>query len=192
MKRKIKVHCLVFEGFSDWEPAFVLPELRNNSVEVISVGFSKSEVTSKGGLRILPDEDIFKTSFSDIETLIIPGGSFWEEETPEEFILLVKKLHSEERLIAAICGATILLAKAGLLDSCRHTSNQLEYLKNMAPSYKGESQYISSELAVSSQNLITASGLGAIEFAKEILATLGVLSEEKATAWFNLFKYAKF
>ena len=192
MKYKMKVHCLVFEGFSDWEPAFALPELRKNSVEIISVGFSKKEVTSLGGLRVMPDEDLFKLNLADIKTLIIPGGSFWENEAPNEFISLVKELHFGGTLVAAICGATILLARAGLLDSCKHTSNFLGYLKKQAPSYKGESYYVSSELAVSDKNIITASGLGAIEFAKVLLTTLGVFDEEKATAWLNFFKYAKF
>ena len=62
----------------------------------------------------------------------------------------------------------------------------------MTPAYKGESQYIPSELAVSAQKIITASGLGAIEFAKVVLMVLKVLDEEKATAWFNFFKHAKF
>ena len=188
----MKVHCLVFEGFSDWEPAFVLPELRKNSVKVVTVGFSQKEVTSLGGLRVQPDRDVFDLDFSEIETLIIPGGFLWEKETPEDFMSLVKKLHGGGTLLAAICGATVFLGKAGLLDSCKHTSNHVEYLKNMAPSYKGESHYISSELAMSDQGIITASGLGAIEFAKVLLTTLKVLDEEKATAWFNFFKHAKF
>ena len=192
MKDKVRVHCLVFEGFSDWEPAFVLPELRKNSVEVISVGFSKEAVTSLGGLRILPDEDIFKMDLYKIKTLIIPGGTLWEKEIPNDLIFLVQKLHAAGTLLAAICGATVFLAKAGLLDSCKHTSNYLDYLKNMVPSYKGELHYSSLHLAVSDQNIITASGLGAIEFAQTILTTLQVYSEEKAVAWFNFFKHAKF
>ena len=37
--------------------------------------------------------------------------------------------------VAAICGATAGLARGGLLDGCRHTSNSKEYLA--ATQYRG-------------------------------------------------------
>lgn len=186
----MRVHCLIFEEFSDWEIAFILPELRKNSVEVTTVGFSKDEVTSMGGLKVRPDTDLYSLDLADIETFIIPGGTFWEKNVPDEFIAFTQKLHSQNALIAAICGATIALGQSGLLDSRKHTSNDANYLKQLAPSYKGETHY-STDFAVYDQNIISASGIGAIEFAKIILTTLNIYDDERASNWFNLFKHGK-
>ena len=188
----MKVHCLIFEGFSDWEPSFILPELRKNSVEIVTVGFSKSPIVSMGGLHIKPDEDLRSLDPSSIKTLIIPGGLVWEEGVPDGFLELVKKLHSLKANLAAICGATLVLADAGLLDSCKHTSNDLSYLEEMSSSYEGSSHYISDQLAISDGNIITASGVGPIEFAREILLSLKIYNEAEVSMWFDLFKHAKF
>lgn len=70
--------------------------------------------------------------------------------------------------IAAICGATLGLANEGYLDSRKHTSNDLEYMKMVCPNYKGETLYENGP-AVSDENLVTASGIAPLEFAVEVL-----------------------
>ena len=44
------------------------------------------------------------------------------------------------------------------------------------------------ELAVSEKNLITASGLGSLEFAREIIRQLNIYSEADTQLWFEMFK----
>lgn len=74
-----------------------------------------------------------------------------------------------------------------LESSCKHTSNIQEYLQN----YSGE-RYLGKEycdqLAVTDKNIITASGLGSLEFAAEVLKALSVYSEEKCKEWYHFFK----
>ena len=188
----MKVHCLIFDNFSDWEPSFILPELRKNSAEIVTVGFSKSPIVSMGGLHIKPDAPLYEIDPAEIKTLIIPGGLLWEEEVSEDFIDFLKKLAAQKTHLAAICGGTLSLADAGLLDSYKHTSNDLSYLEEMSPSYKGNSHYVSDQLAVSDGNITTASGVGAIEFSREILLSLKVYNEVEVSMWFDLFKHAKF
>ncbi len=187
----MKVHCLVFNGFSDWEPAFILPELRQNSVEITTLGFSKKNITSRGGLKIQPERSLEDLSLDEVKYLIIPGGALWEEKIPESLCRLVQNLHASGCFLAAICGATLLLSETGLLNTVQHTSNALDYLKHFSSAYKGETFY-RSDLAVYDGNIVTASGVGALEFAKEILAALKIYPEEKIEYWYNLFKYAKY
>jgi putative intracellular protease/amidase len=89
--------------------------------------------------------------------------------------------------VAAICGATFCLARAGLLDARRHTSNDLGYLKAVAPGYRGENLY-QEEGAVADGPLITASGLASLEFARETLRALDVMKKETLDAWYKLNK----
>ena len=56
-----------------------------------------------------------------------------------------------------------------------------------APGYAGAEGYVES-LAVRDRGLITASGLGALEFAREIFEELGVFTPEEREEWYRLFK----
>lgn len=182
------IHCLIFNNFADWEIGYILPELRRNSCEVTTVGFDHSLITSMGGLQLKPHTTIEDIATDDIRLLIIPGGEAWHDhEHSKELERIIRRCHERNKPIAAICGATILLARLGLLDRIKHTSNSLEYLKHFAPHYTGESYYVDS-LAVTDRNIITASGLGSIEFAFEILKLLEIYPEEKCIAWFDAFK----
>jgi putative intracellular protease/amidase len=186
----MKVHCLIFDGFSDWEPAYILPELRNNSVEIVTLGFTNKAIKSMGGLTITPDLSLQEIKEKEIQTIIIPGGTLWEKGEPEGFLKLIQNLNLRNVSIAAICGATLVLARAGLLNNKKHTSNNLDYLKHVAPEYTGEVHY-SNELAVTDGNLITSSGVGSIEFARHLLIKLGIYNQDRATRWYELYKNGK-
>jgi hypothetical protein len=75
-----------------------------------------------------------------------------------------------------------------LLDHWSHTSNELEYLQRMVPDYAGASRYVDA-LAVRDDRLITASGVGAMEFAREIFEELEVFSAADRPIWYHLFKH---
>lgn len=90
-------------------------------------------------------------------------------------------------IVAAICGATEGLANIGYLDSRKHTSNSLEYIKMVCPHYKGEKFYEMGP-AVSDENLVTASGVAPLEFAKEVLKILDVFAPDTLDSWYNLNK----
>ena len=87
--------------------------------------------------------------------------------------------------MAAICGATAGLARAGLLDNTKHTNNSLDYLA--ATHYKGAIHYKDAP-AVRDGNLITASAMSPVDFAKEIFSCLGVYDDDVLDAWYGLFK----
>ena len=75
----------------------------------------------------------------------------------------------------------------GLLDSRRHTSNDLEYMKMVAPNYRGE-KYYEMQPSVIDGNLITASGTAPLEFARDVLKVLDVFAPATLHSWFNLYQ----
>ena len=89
--------------------------------------------------------------------------------------------------LAAICAATTAIAGAGLLRGRRHTSNGLAYLQAQVPGYAEAKNYVD-EPAVRDRGLITASGLGDVEFAEAIMAELGVLSDSDRVTWTRFFR----
>ena len=73
------------------------------------------------------------------------------------------------------------------MDKVKHTSNALNYLKYIAPEYKGEKNY-QSDFSVTDENIITANGTAPIEFAREIFKKIKLHSEKDIEKWFQLFK----
>jgi putative intracellular protease/amidase len=182
-------HLLVFDGFADWEPAYAIAELRRSGKQqLVTVGYSGEPVVSMGGLCVVPDCELAEVDPESVRILILPGGERWEREPLDEALKsLLLKLHASRTPIAAICSATTAVVRAGLHQGRKHTSNGLEYLKQEVTDYAGEADYVDS-LAVRDRGLITASGLGALEFAREIFAELGVFSPEERDEWYRVFK----
>jgi len=187
------VHVLVFDGFADWEPAFALAELRRaGGFEVVTLGFGPGAVRSMGGLQVVPDRVLDDLEPTAVRLLILPGGDLWENSYPRaEIERVLRALRAAGVPIAAICGATLAVARAGLLDDRAHTSNEQDYLEKNAPEYRGASRYVDA-LAVRDRGLITASGVGPVDFARQIFEELQVFSEADRPIWFHLFKYGRF
>lgn len=184
------IYVLVFDGYADWEPAHALAELRRSGKRTIrTVGFSPHPIVSMGGVRVIPDIALCEVRPEDVELLIIPGGDMWEAgEYPRELLdTFVSELVASETPVAAICGATLALARMGVLDARRHTSNLPEYLTTHASEYRGTSSYVDAP-AVRDAHVITASGLAAVDFAREIFAEVGVFTAADQALWYDLFK----
>jgi putative intracellular protease/amidase len=186
------VYLLVFEGYADWEPAYALAELRRSGgLEVGTVGFTSEPVRSMGGVRVVPDLTLADLDPARVRLLILPGGNLWEGDYPREPLeTLMHRLERHGVPIAAICGATLAVAAAGLLDSRDHTSNEPAYLQGV-PSYHGSPRYVEA-LAARDRGIITASGLGPVEFAREIFEQLDVFSPEDRRLWYHVFKHGRF
>ncbi len=102
---------------------------------------------------------------------------------------LLGRLDASDIPIAAICAATVAIARIGLLKGRRHTSNGLEYLRALVPGYADAEHYVDAP-AVRDRRLITASGLADIEFTRELFEELGVLSPEDRALWASMFRSA--
>ena len=182
------VYIFLFNGFSDWEIAYLTPELRKSKkIALKYFTIDGLEIISAGGFKIIPDLSIKELNPSEISVLILPGGTAWEENSIKGIDNLLETLNSEKKTIGAICGATTYLGQKGYLDGVKHTSNALEYLQYIAPNYKGEKEY-QSDLAVTCGNIVTANGIAPIEFAREIFRRINLNSEIEIEKWFQLFK----
>ncbi len=183
------IYIYLFDGFSDWELSYLTPEINKDAnFNLCFFSDDGQSVKSMGGLQISPTHGLAEVKTSEVEMLILPGGTAWEKGEITSIHDLVHDLNQNKKSIAAICAATNYLANLGFLDKIEHTGNDLNYLKAVAPNYKGE-QFYQQKLAVSSNNIITASGIAPIEFAKEVFTKIELFPAEQIEAWYNLFKH---
>ena len=186
MKKRIFV--FLFDGFSDWEIAYLTPEIhKSEAFELVYFSTDGRSVTSMGGLPISPTSSLFSLKLGEVDMLILPGGTAWERGENEELSELTKDVYVNGKPLAAICAATTFLGQLGLLNDLSHTSNDLEYLKAMAPRYLGEKNY-QNTLVVRDEHLITANGIAPIEFAREIFKGIHLHDDAQIEKWYQLFK----
>jgi putative intracellular protease/amidase len=188
------LYLYILDTLADWEPGHVMAELRSGrylngpapGFSVILCGSTLAPVTTMGGLRLTPEVLIRDIRPVPGDVLVLPGADTWLDPAQAPALETAARLLDGGILVAAICGATIGLANAGLLDKRPHTSNDLTALKMFCPNYKGEDQYVN-EPAVTDGNLITASGLAPVEFAYHVFRRLDVMSPATLEAWHGLF-----
>lgn len=190
--QKQTVHLFVFDTLSDWEPGYAVAGINNSAFQarpgnfgVKTVSLNKDPVVTLGGITILPDMTLEALEASQSAMLILPGGATWDEGKNCEAVAKGVSFLAAGVPVAAICGATAGLARAGSLDDRHHTSNSGDYLK--ATGYRGEAFY-QDQPAVTDDNLITAGGMAPLEFAYHIFKKLDVYPVDTLEAWYGLFK----
>ena len=188
----------VLDTLSDWEAGHVLAELRSGRFlkdpsrryDVVLCGATLDTVTTMGGLHLKPDVLIGEIRPGEGDLLLLPGADTWLVPEQEPVIAKAREVLESTATVGAICGATLGLANAGLLDNRPHTSNDLDALKMFCPNYRGERFYVN-EPAITNDNLITASGLAPVEFAYHIFRQLDVMTPATLAAWHGLFNTRK-
>jgi putative intracellular protease/amidase len=182
-------HVALYDTLADWEVGHLLVELRTGRFtgepwQIVTVGASTDPVTTMGGLRVVPDQTLADLDPADSELLILPGADLWDEGRGEDFAAAAGRFLDAGVPVAAICGATAGLARAGLLDDRRHTSAAPEYLA--ATGYGGGDHYVH-QRAVVDGDLITAGPQSPVQFSRATLTRLGLASEETLEAYETVF-----
>lgn len=200
MKQK-KAYLYVLDTLADWEPGYTISELNSGRMfkkgtspyPVEILGAAKDSITSMGGIKMTPQLTVNEIDIETVGLLILPGADTWADAVHLPLFDLVKRLLSSGIPVAAICGATLALADQGILDNYKHTSNDLGFMQHTCPNYKGSNNYVHSP-AVADKELITASGIAPLEFARAVFETLGVMEKRTLNAWYNLYatKEAKY
>lgn len=186
---KKEVLFFIFDGYADWETAYVCAELNapETAYAVKTIGLDREPKASMGGFRVVPDYSVHDFP-PDFSMLILPGGYAWMKQLNNAVLTIVQYAVEKRIPIGAICNAVNFMAENGFLDRIRHSGNTLEFLKLQAPHYRGEPNFIAKQ-AVCDGGVITANGTAALEFAKEILLLLNVKSEHDVINWYNENRY---
>lgn len=182
-------HIAVYDTLADWETGHLLAELHTGRFsgvpyDVVSVAESSEPVTTMGGLRLLPDALIAGIDPGASDLLVLPGADLWDVGGGAAFADAAARFLAAGVPVAAICGATAGLARAGLLDERRHTSAAAEYLA--ATGYAGGARYVEAR-AVADGGLVTAGPDAPVQFARAALGLLGLMPEAGLDAYEGVF-----
>lgn len=190
----VNVYVYVMETMADWELAHVMAELHSKrffkkdakEIAVKTVGVTKNAVRSMGGLTITPDLALDEMEVSSENVLLLPGADTWSDPANFAVITKAKEMLEVGGLVTAICGATVALAMAGMLNDRPHTSNGVGFLDMFCPDYTGAKHYVD-EPAVRDGNLITAAGSAGLFYAKTVLEYLDVMKADTLEHWYAYF-----
>jgi putative intracellular protease/amidase len=188
------VHVAVYDTLTDWEVGYATAHINNGNwqrqpgaARVVYVGASRDPITTMGGARVIPDVTLDELVPAASAMLILPGADTWLGGGNVEFAEKARQFLASGVPVAAICGATAGLARAGLLDERDHTSAAAEYLA--ATGYAGGERYVD-ERAVVSGDLITAGPQSPVQFARATLERLDLASERTLDAYEAVFHRA--
>ena len=186
------VHIAIYDTMADWEVGYAAAHIRSpefqkvpGRYQVKTVGRSLDPVTSKGGMRLLPDLRLDALEPGASRMLILPGADIAMAGGIDDFAAMAERFLAAGTPVAAICGATAALARQGLLDERPHTSNAKVFLEMTG--YQGGADY-QDRLVVADGDLITASGIAPVPFAAEIFRKLDLYGEATLTSWLKLYQ----
>lgn len=178
-------HVALYDTMADYEIGYLLAELRtgrytSTRFEIVTVAESREPITTMGGMRMIPDKLLSDLDPAASDLLILVGADMWDAGGGAPFAEMARRFLDAAVPVAAICGATAGLARAGLLDERDHTSAAPEYLA--ATGYAGGDHY-TDQPAVIDGDLITAGPQAPVQFACATLARLGLASDRTLKAY---------
>lgn len=168
-----RIAFVLVDPFADWEPALLASTAKaelGDEVRWLSPG--GRPVQSMGGLSARPDGAVEDFDPSSADALVVIGSPVWGTPETPDVTPVLRRAAEAGLVMAGICGATLALAHAGLLDDRAHTSNSLEFLQKNAPAYRGSAHYRDQARAVSDRKVVSASGLAPVSFMDEVLKLL--------------------
>jgi putative intracellular protease/amidase len=186
MKKEVLV--FIFDGYADWESAYVCSELSEPETGYVikTLSLDKEPKTSMGGFRVLPDYSVADFP-EDFGMLILTGGYAWMKQLNNAVLPVVEYAIKKQIPLGAICNAANFMAENGYLNHSSHSGNTLEFMKSQAPHYRGDKHFVEQQ-AVSASSIATANGSASLDFAKEILLLLKAKPETAVLEWYNLHK----
>lgn len=172
-----RVGLILTPGFADWEYAFIAGTASPfYGIDVRFFAPTTGQFFSQGGLAVTVDSSLQQCLDWKPDVVVIIGAMVWESADAPDIRDFLHDSRSSGATIAGICGGTLALARAGLLDTVPHTSNSADFLQNVV-SYEGFTLYRSSSIAVMEDRIITAPGTAPVSFTCAVFEGAGLSSE---------------
>lgn len=164
-------------GFADWEIALLNAGAREYfHMDTRFATAGGVEVTSAGGMRVMPHMAVEDIDVTTIDALLVNGGTIWQTADAPDLGTVLRAARDAGKTVGGICDGVIALARAGILDTVRHTANGLESLPDTG--YKGGEFFTNSARAILDQHIVTAPGTAPVSFMGAVLESLGLRNRD--------------
>ncbi|MBN1868709.1 DJ-1/PfpI family protein [Candidatus Sumerlaeota bacterium] len=160
------VLCFVYNEMADFEATLVLHLVRTRGKRrIVTIAYDREPVRSQAGLTYLPDATLGEAlEMDEVEALILPGGPIGEQRP--ELTELIRKIHGEGGLLAAICFAPQFLGRAGILDDHSFTTScSEENIEGLGVLDPFPRRNFVDRRVVRDANVLTAQGRAFVDFA---------------------------
>lgn len=175
-------------GWADWEAGGVLALLREYLKVQIEIATPTGDPeTSIGGVLAAADYRFDDPVLSDADVFILIGSDAWSEGENPAISALIRQAFADGKPVAGICAGTTALARAGLFDGRKHTSNGKDWLEGVVPGYAGGEHYVDTPQAVTDGKLVSASGLAPVTFAAAVARLIAPEQEELIAGYVAMF-----
>jgi len=164
----MKVVVPLADGFEEIEFTTIVDILRRAGIEVTVAGLKEGVTEGARGVKVIPDTSIDKVNAADFDAIALPGGfpGFVNLGNDERVLTLVTEMHRKDKYVTAICGAPMVLDKAGILKGRKATCHPGE--KNVLK----DACHVDERVVVDGK-LITSQGPGtAMEFSLKLTEVL--------------------
>jgi protease I len=148
-----KVLILVEDGYDELEYWYPRIRLIEEGVEITTAGKDKMIYCSKHGLEVKADINASEVKPSNFDAIIIPGGVSCPDKLRryKEILEIVKTMHEEGKVVAAICHGPWVLISAGIIkgrDATSHFSIK-DDMVNAGANYKDQSVVVDENIVTS-------------------------------------------
>ena len=158
-KTRYSVGVILYEGFEVLD-TYGPVEMWGNVTEfdLFTVAEKKGPARSAQGVATVATYDFEDAPRLDI--LLVPGGNgTMAQLRNEKMLTFLKRRHAESTWTTSVCTGSALLAKAGILDGLRATSNKAFF--SIAKNQSTKVQWVDSARWVEDGKVFTSSGVSA-------------------------------
>ena len=188
MRSKQTLGVVLFEGFEllDVFGPLEMFGLAADHFEIRLISETGGVVASRQGPKSVCDDSF--QSAPAIDVLLVPGGIGTRREVHNPVLLdWLNERSKQAELVASVCTGSALLAKAGVLDGLRATSNKLAFA--WAASQSEKVQWQQQARWVEDGKVFSSSGVSAgIDMSLAVIAKL--VSEQAAEDAANFAEYS--
>ena len=129
-----RLAIVLSEGYADWECGLLMATARHEcGAETVVLTPRGSDVTSLGGVCVKASGRAEDALPADFDVLVLCGGTIWQSGDVPDLSAPVGRFVDAGKPVAAICDATLALARMSLLDDRAHTGNYAGQLRDVVP-----------------------------------------------------------
>ena len=188
MTRKRTIGVVLFEDFEllDVFGPLEMFGMAAEHFEIRLISEHGGVVASRQGPKSVIDDQLSEAPALDV--LFVPGGTGTRREVDNPVLLdWLKERSQQAELVASVCTGSALLAKAGVLDGVRATTNKMAFA--WASSQSEKVQWQKQARWVEDGKVFTSSGVSAgIDMALAVIAKL--VSQQAAEEAANFAEYS--